>query len=412
MRTVVGLFNRIEEAQGAIKMLRDAGFNREDINLIARDAKGEYSRHVESTKQGENQDIREGAAAGAGVGAVIGGLGGLLLGLGALAIPGIGPVLAAGPIASTLIGAGAGAVTGGIVGSLVDLGIPKEHAEAYAEGIRRGGTLVTVRTPDDRSDDAVQILEHFNPLDINQQVQTWRSTNWQGFDEQAGPYEMDEMETSLRENIPVTGSDRGMDIPVIEEELNVGKRTVDTGGVRIKSDIREEPYEEDVELRHERVNVERRPVNRDATDEDLNAFKEGSMEFKESEEQVIAEKRRKVVEEVHVDKDIETETETVRDTLRKQDVNVERTDADEFQGFDRDFRSHFDRYYAAQGMEYNDVMPAYRYGYSLARDRRFQDYDWDGIEPEARVAWERRYGQNTWDRIRDAVRHAWEGARR
>jgi uncharacterized protein (TIGR02271 family) len=336
----------------------------------------------------------------------------LLLGLGALAIPGIGPVLAAGPIASTLVGAGAGAVAGGIVGALVNLGIPKEHAQAYAEGIRRGGTLLTVHAQDNQADRAVKILEQYNPVDINRQMESWQGSNWQGFDETAEPMDVSQMESDRMENIPVTGSEQGVDIPVIEEEINVGKRTVETGGVRIESYTHEEPFEQDVELRQEHVNVERRPVNRDATEADMQTFKEGSMEFKETEERVVTEKRPKVVEEVHVDKDVETDTETVRDTLRRQDVNVEQTGTRDFQRFDPEFHRHFDRMYGTQGLSYNDYQPAYRYGYSLASDPRFNDYDWNRVEPEARAAWERRYGESTWDQVKDAIRFAWESARR
>ncbi len=135
------------------------------------------------------------------------------------------------------------------------------------------------------------------------------------------------------------------------------------------------------------------------------------MELKETEEQVVTEKKPKVVEEVHVNKDVDTETQKVRDTVRKTEVNVQPTGTGDFQRFDQDFRSHFDNTYASQGMNYNDFSPAYQYGYNLARDSRFSSYDWNGIEPEARAAWERRYGQGTWDRVRGAVEYAWETTR-
>ncbi len=305
MRTVVALYNRLEDAQGAVQNIRDAGFDKSDINLVSQDANGEYTRYFEN---GENRNASEGAATGAGVGTVVGGLAGLVVGLGALAIPGIGPVLAAGPIVTTLAGAGAGAVAGGIVGALIDMGIPREHAEAYAEGIRRGGTLVTVRTPDDRSDDAVQILEQYSPVDINQQMELWRSQNWQGFDENAQPVASEQVD-----KIPVTGTDQTADIPIMEEEISGEEQTVDTGTG--------------------------------------------------------------------------------------------------FQRFDQDFRDHYNRTYAAMGMDYNDMMPAYRFGYDLATESRFSDYDWNTIEPEAMDAWERRYGPDTWERVRDAVQYAWDTVR-
>jgi hypothetical protein len=195
--TVVALFKDFGSANSAVRELIDNGFPRSDISLIASDAAGDYSRELsERTDLGtEASATAEGASVGAGIGAVIGGLGGLLVGLGALAIPGIGPVIAAGPLAaalSALAGAGAGAVaggvTGGLLGALMDLGIPRETAEYYAEGVRRGGHLVTVSTPDHMTNRAVEIMNHHNPTDINERVEEWRQTGWTGFDPNAGPY--------------------------------------------------------------------------------------------------------------------------------------------------------------------------------------------------------------------------------
>ena len=121
-RTVIGLYDRLEDAQNAVSELVSAGFPREDISVVAADTEGKFKTYV-----GEpGEDVGEGGATGAGVGAAVGGLGGLLIGLGALAIPGIGPVVAAGPIASALIGAGVGAVTGGLLGALIDAGVPSQ----------------------------------------------------------------------------------------------------------------------------------------------------------------------------------------------------------------------------------------------------------------------------------------------
>ena len=161
MRTVVALYDRFEDAQNAVRGLVDGQFHREDITLVSRDATGEYSRYFERSGDQTADDASSGAAAGAGVGAVLGGLGGLLLGLGALAIPGVGPVIAAGPIVAALTGAGVGAVAGGLIGGLVDMGIPEEHAQFYAEGVRRGGTLVTVRVDDEHADHARDILNRY-----------------------------------------------------------------------------------------------------------------------------------------------------------------------------------------------------------------------------------------------------------
>jgi hypothetical protein len=114
----------------------------------------------------------------------VGGLAGVLIGLGALVIPGIGPVIAAGPLATVLAGlagAGAGAVAGGVLGALVDLGIPEETAGYYAEGVRRGGTLVSVRVEDQYTDKALDILNRHNPVDLDERSQQWRREGWTGY---------------------------------------------------------------------------------------------------------------------------------------------------------------------------------------------------------------------------------------
>jgi hypothetical protein len=128
---------------------------------------------------------------GAAGGAVVGGLTGLLMGLGAIAIPGIGPVIAAGTLATALgsaaagtaVGAAAGAVTGGVVAALVDMGIPKEDAEFYAEGVKRGGVLVTVQANDMRANTAESIMHRNNAVEVDTQRQTWRSGGWNRFDD-------------------------------------------------------------------------------------------------------------------------------------------------------------------------------------------------------------------------------------
>jgi hypothetical protein len=193
-RTVVALFDDFNSANTALRELVDNGFSRDDISLIAIDSEGEYGRYVETGRSGdvETSGAAQGAGVGAGIGAAIGGLGGLLIGLGALAIPGIGPVIAAGPLAAALTGlagAGAGAVaggvTGGLIGALVDMGVPEETAQYYAEGVRRGGHLITIRTADHMTDRAVDILNRHNPIDVNERASQWRQEGWTGFDSNA-----------------------------------------------------------------------------------------------------------------------------------------------------------------------------------------------------------------------------------
>lgn len=292
-KTVVALFDEFTAANDAVRELVDNGFERKDISLIANDTKGAYTPHLvrERSTSAEVSGTSEGASVGAGMGAVIGGLGGLLVGLGALTIPGIGPVIAAGPLAAALsglagagIGAVAGGVTGGLLGALVDLGIPSETAGYYAEGIRQGGTLVTVRTDDTMADQAVSILNRHGPVDINDRATQWRESGWTSFDESRPYYE------------------RGNETPAVE----------------------------------------------------------GTM-----------------------------------------------TDYRDFGSYEPAFRTHYSTRMADYGGTYEEFQPAYRYGYDLAHEMRYHDYDWDRLEPEARLGWEERH-PGSWDHFKMAVRHAWE----
>jgi len=407
VKTVVGLYDRFEDAQQVVRALIDGGFRQDDINLIARDEKGEYSRYLQS-HEGEMEEKKEGIATGAGAGAVLGGIGGLLVGLGALAIPGIGPVIAAGPILAALAGAGVGAAVGGLVGALVEMGVPEDQANRYVEGIRRGGTLVSVRTDDTNSSRAVDIMNRFNPIDINRQAREWQGQEW------AEPMETDRIETErLRyeeESIPVTGQSPDVTIPVVEEDVRVEKREVDKGGVRISSHTTEEPIEEQVNLRSERVDVERRPVDRPATDRDLEAFQEGTMDITEKGEEAIVQKEARVTEEIHVRKDVDETVETVRDTVRRTEVDVERL-GPEWNRHESRFQDHFKTAFGRSGHNYDYYRLAYAFGYEMAQDERFRDLDRSRFEMEARREWERRGHRTAFDDVREAVYHAWESVR-
>ena len=201
-RTIVALYDDFDAAQRAVQDLVDAGFARTDISLVANDASGEYRRY---TDEGMADDDDVSAGEGAGFGAVVG----TLVGLGVALIPGIGPVIAAGPLAAAVlagIGAAAGAATGGIVASLVDFGVPEEEAHVYAEGLRRGSTLVSIVTEETHTARVEDILNRHNPTDVDQRATAWRETGWQSFDYDAEPY----AETDIRRERDVyTGTTTG-----------------------------------------------------------------------------------------------------------------------------------------------------------------------------------------------------------
>ena len=177
MRTVSGLFDTYIHARQAVHALEAAGIATADISLIANSPEDLYP--------GDEDVVARDATAGAEVGAMLGGAGGLLAGIGILAIPGIGPVVAGGWLVATLVGAaagaGLGAATGGLIGLLTDAGVPKSDAHVYAEGIRRGGTLVTVRVSEAEHEPALRILEEQGAVDVAERRAALEAEGWQGY---------------------------------------------------------------------------------------------------------------------------------------------------------------------------------------------------------------------------------------
>jgi stress response protein YsnF/uncharacterized membrane protein len=321
-KTIVGLFDDAAEARSAVQELTGLGVARDQISLMAnRDAHADYAG-VE-TGAADANTTGGGAMAGAGIGAVAGGIGGLIVGLVALPIPGLGPIIAAGPLAAALTGAGIGAVTGGVIGALTHVGVPEEHAQHYAEGVRRGGTLVTVNSPDNLASRVSAVMNAHHAVDVGERAAKWRETGWKGFD--AGAPALSAAEIS-RERTLYGNRDlnRGqVAIPIVEESVSVGKREVERGGVRVSSRVVERPVEQQVNLRDEHVKVERHAVDRPVNASDRAAFREGTMEFKETVEEAVVAKTARVVEEVVINKDVTQRTQTVRDTVKKTEVNVE-----------------------------------------------------------------------------------------
>ena len=187
MRTITRLFDTHDHALAAVRDLEAAGFRHEDVSILANNAEGRYG--AASTATGTSPETRtdtaENSESGAGVGAtlgtVLGGGAGLAAGLGALAIPGVGPVVAAGWLVATLTGAGAGAAAGGLLGALTGAGVSENEAGTYAEGVRRGGTLVTVRSEDARIDEAERILASHGPVDAATREADYRAGGWAGY---------------------------------------------------------------------------------------------------------------------------------------------------------------------------------------------------------------------------------------
>lgn len=189
MKTITGLFDSYSDAKAAVSNLEAAGIASRDISIVSNNGDGRY--------KDDDNNAAEGAGTGAGIGAGIGGAGGLLTGLGLLAIPGVGPVVAAGWLAATAAGAAAGAVvggaTGGIIGALTDNGVSENDAHVYAEGLRRGGTLVTARVDETRQAEAEAILKGSNWVDPSLRRRNYEEGGWRGFDPALDPYTADQI---------------------------------------------------------------------------------------------------------------------------------------------------------------------------------------------------------------------------
>ncbi|HEY0060835.1 MAG TPA: YsnF/AvaK domain-containing protein [Telluria sp.] len=196
----------------------------------------------------------------------------------------------------------------------------------------------------------------------------------------------------------------GTAIPVIQEELKVGKREVQRGGVRIFQRVIETPVNETIGLREEHVNVERHAVDRPVSPDDLNAFQETTIEMRETAEEAVVEKTARVVEEVVVGKEVSGRSEQISDTVRRTEVEIEQLSPSD----DAYFRGHWSANFANQGGSYEDYSPAYGYGSSMARSTEYGGRPWNDVESNLRSDWETRYPQSGWDKFKTAVRHGWD----
>lgn len=286
----------------------------------------------------------------------------------------------------------------------------EDEGYEYEEGIRRGGILVAVSAAPDRIERATDILMRHNPVDIDRRAEEWRSAGWNGGATMPATAKADTRATAAAATRPpvapkaqpaanattsgtaAAASARTQQageqaIPVVEEELQVGKRQVQRG-VRIFQHVTERPVQEQVELRDERVTVERRAVDRPATDLG-NAFQDKTIEVTEIHEEPVVSKQAHVVEEVVVNKQANTRTETVRDTVRRTDVEVQQ---------------------AGQSASGGDEIYE-QFGSQLASDQRFRGRDWDSVESDARQSFERSHPGSKWDEFRDKVHRAYDRAK-
>lgn len=208
----------------------------------------------------------------------------------------------------------------GFMDKLSDFFMGEDDRHAYSEGLRRGGTLLTVMTTGSNRDRIVDILDDEGTVDMNAREETWRDDGWSGYEAAAttpavGSPGMAEAST------PFGGaSPEGDTIDVVREDVRIGKREVDHGRVRVRTYVVEDDVSEDVTLRDEHVEVHRTPVDRAAG---TDAFRDQTIEAEEHTEEVVVSKEARVVEEIRLDKTSDSHTETVHETERHTEVEID-----------------------------------------------------------------------------------------
>ena len=210
----------------------------------------------------------------------------------------------------------------GIWGSIKNAFLPDEDRHTYEEGVRRGGFLLTADVGEEHVDEAVRVLEEADTVDIEDRSQQWRSSGWDyapgaamGAGAATGGYGTDKTTGGT----DIAGE---QSIPIVEEQLVVGKREVDRGGARVRSYVTEIPVHEQVRLRDEKINVQRRAVDRPLTDAD-DAFRERTIDVTATGEEAVIGKTARVVEEVVVSKTAGERVEDINETVRRTDVEID-----------------------------------------------------------------------------------------
>ncbi|MES2899853.1 MAG: YsnF/AvaK domain-containing protein [Pseudomonadota bacterium] len=367
--TLVAVFDNRSDAQQALEDLVASGFGRQEVRLSEGDPSGDASRSLQS---------------------------------------------------STSTNADDGSIGSSIKNFFSDLfgNDRSQDAHMYSEAVNRGHHVLTLTAASEPEvERAADIVERYGPIDIDETSQQWSGGAMAG-QSLSGSSTMQQSAAMSQQSLQsgaqstqgtMQGSQQRADttaIPVIQEELKVGKRQVERGGVRIFQRVVETPVNESVGLREEHVNVERHAVNRPVNPADLNAFQENTIELRETAEEAVVEKTARVVEEVVVGKEVTQRQQQISDTVRHTEVDVQELTADD----DAYFRGHWTSNFANAGGTYDDYAPAYRYGNSMARSDLYRGRPWEDVETNLRTDWESRNAGSgsTWENMKSAVRHGWE----
>jgi stress response protein YsnF len=201
----------------------------------------------------------------------------------------------------------------------------REHVDTFGEAVHRGTSIVVVDAVDDQqAEKAATCLHEAGAIDIDERATQWRQDGWTGGGQVRAPQQQASLQQGARPQQQQGDVREGQKLDVVQEELQVGKRAIEKGGVRVFQRITEKPVREVVRLREERAFVDRQPVNRELRGGEMEAFKEGSVEVREMAEEPVVAKTARVVEEVRVGKQVQEREATVEDKVRRKDVEVER----------------------------------------------------------------------------------------
>jgi len=223
--------------------------------------------------------------------------------------------------------------SGRITSALTQAGVPQDDAALYDEGVRNGGALIIAQAlPDNEAMRAVEILDRHNVVDISRRGRTSQQTSTTTTQQTSTTASTPQRDLKAP---PLAGAQSNrsgytqqyqgneMVVPIVEEQIQIGKQQVQGGGVRVQTHVTEKPVNEQVTLHDEEVHVERRPVNQPVDAAQLDQLKDGSFEVREMDERAVVNKQARVVEEVVINKEAHERTENIQDTVRRSDVNVE-----------------------------------------------------------------------------------------
>ena len=249
----------------------------------------------------------------------------------------------------------------------------------------------------------------------NLQNQSLKGSSLEGSAASSGSVQGSSLTGSMQRDTAMARDTNTAAIPVVQEQLKIGKREVSRGGVRVYSRIVETPVDENIRLREEHVNVERRPVDQPLSGTNANAFKEQSIEMRETAEEAVVEKSARVVEEVMINKEVTQREQQIHDTVRHTEVEVEQLGAgsarSNMMNDDDYYRNHFTSNYGTTGGSYEDYAPAYSYGSEMARNQKYSGRQWNDVEDDLRTDWSTRAGNkagSTWEKMKDAVKSGWD----